>query len=208
MMTPHSVEHLTHQQRKAFLQENKWTSTRRKGGDSPDVCSPLQSLQWQHRTATCPCHNFHPYNSCSAASTARTARRTNHSHAVSFAVGLSACMDPGRCGILAECPRRVFFNTLVMPIHPGTLLMTTVVWLFSVLPLIVLRKSQFTGESINRDLLDLIFLPTAVPTPSSPSQRVKAARSKPHTLAPSLYILTSILSHAVFRSVGGGPWVC
>ena len=43
-------------------------------------------------------------------------------------------------------------NTLVMPIHPGTLLMTTIVWVFGVLPLIVLRKSQLTGESINRDL--------------------------------------------------------
>src|SRR6266403_849879 len=30
-------------------------------------------------------------------------------------------------------------NTLIMPIHPSTLLMTTVVWLFGVLPLIILR---------------------------------------------------------------------
>jgi hypothetical protein len=43
-------------------------------------------------------------------------------------------------------------NTLVTPIHPGTLLMTTTVWVFGVLPLIVLRKSQLTGESMNRDL--------------------------------------------------------
>jgi hypothetical protein len=43
-------------------------------------------------------------------------------------------------------------NTLAMPIHPGTLLMTTIVWAFGVLPLIVLRKSQLTGESIDRDL--------------------------------------------------------
>jgi len=42
-------------------------------------------------------------------------------------------------------------NTLIMPIHPSTLLMTTVVWLFGVLPLIILRKSQLTGEFINRD---------------------------------------------------------
>jgi nucleoporin NDC1 len=43
-------------------------------------------------------------------------------------------------------------NTVAIPIHPGTLLMTTIVWVFGVLPLIVLRKSQLTGESINRDL--------------------------------------------------------
>ena len=43
-------------------------------------------------------------------------------------------------------------NTLVIPIHPGTLLMTTILWVFGVLPLIVLRKSQLTGESINKDL--------------------------------------------------------
>jgi hypothetical protein len=43
-------------------------------------------------------------------------------------------------------------NTLVIPIHPHTLLMTTILWVFGVLPLIVLRKSQLTGESINRDL--------------------------------------------------------
>ena len=42
-------------------------------------------------------------------------------------------------------------NTLVMPVHPSTLLMTTLVWVFGVLPLIVLRKSQLTGESINRN---------------------------------------------------------
>ena len=42
-------------------------------------------------------------------------------------------------------------NTLAIPIHPGTLLMTTIVWLFGVLPLIVLRKSQLTSESFNRD---------------------------------------------------------
>ncbi|KAI0277030.1 nucleoporin protein Ndc1-Nup [Russula aff. rugulosa BPL654] len=83
-------------------------------------------------------------------------------------------------------------NTIAIPIHPGTLLMTTIVWVFGVLPLIVLRKSQLT----------------AVPTPSSsPSQRVKAALSKPHTLrALSLYILTSIListSHVVSGGIGG-----
>jgi hypothetical protein len=43
-------------------------------------------------------------------------------------------------------------NTLIIPIHPGTLLMTTILWVFGVLPLIVLRKSQLTGESISRDL--------------------------------------------------------
>jgi nucleoporin NDC1 len=43
-------------------------------------------------------------------------------------------------------------NTFVIPIHPGTLLMTTILWAFGVLPLIVLRKSQLTGESIIRDL--------------------------------------------------------
>lgn len=43
-------------------------------------------------------------------------------------------------------------NTLVVPIHPATLLMTTIVWAFGVLPLIVLRKLQLTGESINRDI--------------------------------------------------------
>ena len=43
-------------------------------------------------------------------------------------------------------------HTLVMPVHPSTLLMTTLVWVFGVLPLIVLRKSQLTGESINRNV--------------------------------------------------------
>ena len=42
-------------------------------------------------------------------------------------------------------------NTLIMPIHPSTLLMTTLVWVFGVLPLIVLRKSQLTGKSIDRN---------------------------------------------------------
>ena len=42
-------------------------------------------------------------------------------------------------------------NTLAIPVHPGTLLMTTIVWAFGVLPVIVLRKSQLTGESINTD---------------------------------------------------------
>ena len=48
-------------------------------------------------------------------------------------------------------PASGILNTLVTPIHPGTLLMTTIVWVFGVLPLIVLRKSQLTGESMNRD---------------------------------------------------------
>ena len=43
-------------------------------------------------------------------------------------------------------------NALAIPIHPGTFLMTTILWVFGVLPIIVLRKSQLTGESINRDL--------------------------------------------------------
>lgn len=99
-------------------------------------------------------------------------------------------------------------NTLAIPIHPGTLFMTTIVWVFGVLPLIVLRKSQLTSESINKRSLNPNLPSTAVPTPSSsPSRRVKAALSKPHTLrALSLYILASILvstSHVVFGAVGG-----
>lgn len=43
-------------------------------------------------------------------------------------------------------------NSLIMPIHPSTLLMTTLVWGFGVLPLIVLRKSQLTGKSVDKNL--------------------------------------------------------
>jgi hypothetical protein len=43
-------------------------------------------------------------------------------------------------------------NSLIMPIHPSTLLMTTLVWGFGVLPLIVLRKSQLRGKSVDKNL--------------------------------------------------------
>lgn len=43
-------------------------------------------------------------------------------------------------------------NLLIMPIRPSTLLMTALLWVFGVLPLIVLRKSQLTGGSINVNL--------------------------------------------------------
>lgn len=43
-------------------------------------------------------------------------------------------------------------NAIIVPIHPTTLLMTTFVWVFGVLPLIVLRKLQLTGESVDRNL--------------------------------------------------------
>lgn len=94
-------------------------------------------------------------------------------------------------------------NAFIMPLLPSTLLMTTVAWALGVLPVIVLRKSQLTSESINRDLLNPVLHPAAVPTPSpSPSQRIKVAFSKPHTLrALSVYILTTVListSHIVY----------
>ncbi|KAI0002445.1 nucleoporin protein Ndc1-Nup [Russula compacta] len=78
-------------------------------------------------------------------------------------------------------------NAFIMPLLPSTLLMTTIAWALGTLPVIVLRKSQLT----------------TVPTPSSsPSQRIKVAFSKPHSLrALSVYILTSVListSHIVF----------
>jgi nucleoporin NDC1 len=56
-------------------------------------------------------------------------------------------------------------NTLVIPIHPGTLMMTTILWVFGVLPLIVLRKSQLTGESITRDLCIQPYLLQLFPHP-------------------------------------------
>ncbi|KAI9511523.1 nucleoporin protein Ndc1-Nup [Russula earlei] len=79
-------------------------------------------------------------------------------------------------------PASSVWSALLLPILPSTLVMSTLVWAFGVLPIIVLRKSQLTAR----------------PTPSSsPSQRVKVAFSKPHTLrALTLYILTSILTSA------------
>jgi len=43
-------------------------------------------------------------------------------------------------------------KAFIMPFHPSTLLLTIFVWAFGVLPTIVLRKSQLTGESLNRGL--------------------------------------------------------
>jgi hypothetical protein len=66
-------------------------------------------------------------------------------------------------------------NTLAIPIHPSTLLMTTILWVFGVLPLVILRKSQLTGESINNDLciqsyvLQLFPLPPLLPPNASRS---------------------------------------
>ena len=54
-------------------------------------------------------------------------------------------------------------NSLIMPIHPSTLLMTTLVWGFGVLPLIVLRKSQLTGKSVDRNLWIRSYLPQLFP---------------------------------------------
>jgi nucleoporin NDC1 len=40
-------------------------------------------------------------------------------------------------------------KALTIPFHPSTLFVTIFVWAFGVLPIIVLRKSQLTGESVN-----------------------------------------------------------
>jgi len=40
-------------------------------------------------------------------------------------------------------------KALIIPFHPSTLFVTIFVWAFGVLPIIVLRKSQLTGESVN-----------------------------------------------------------
>ena len=81
-------------------------------------------------------------------------------------------------------------NTLVIPIHPGTLLMTTIVWAFGVLPLIVLRKLQLTGESINRDLWIQSYLLQLFPHP--PPLPPNASRSPFPNHTPSAH------SHCTF----------
>lgn len=43
-------------------------------------------------------------------------------------------------------------KALIVPFLPSTLLVTTFVWAFGVLPIVVLRKSQLTGESVSPDL--------------------------------------------------------
>jgi hypothetical protein len=43
-------------------------------------------------------------------------------------------------------------KALIVPFLPTTLLVTIFVWAFGVLPVVVLRKSQLTGESVNPDL--------------------------------------------------------
>ena len=103
-------------------------------------------------------------------------------------------------------------DTLAMPFLPSTLLMTTLVWAFGVLPIIVLRKSHLTGEHVNTVSLNPRFYPcTAVSTPSSsPSQCFKVAFSKPSTVrALSVYILAGIFistSHIIFgRIFEGSP---
>lgn len=50
-------------------------------------------------------------------------------------------------------------RALIIPFHPSTLFVTIFVWAFGVLPIIVLRKSQLTGESVNQVIFepDLTF---------------------------------------------------
>ena len=43
-------------------------------------------------------------------------------------------------------------KALIVPFLPSTLLVTIFVWAFGILPVVVLRKSQLTGESVNPDL--------------------------------------------------------
>jgi hypothetical protein len=76
-------------------------------------------------------------------------------------------------------------NTLVVPIHPGTLLMTSIVWIFGVLPLIVLRKSQLTGESIHRDLWIQSYLLQLFPHPPPPPPNASRPPFPNHT--PSMH---------------------
>ena len=46
-------------------------------------------------------------------------------------------------------------KALIIPFHPSTLFVTAFVWAFGVLPIIVLRKSQLTGESVSQ----VVFVP-------------------------------------------------
>jgi hypothetical protein len=70
-----------------------------------------------------------------------------------------------------------------MPIMPSTLLVTTVVWTFGVLPIIVLRKSLLTGEPINSDPSIPSYLLQLLPRP--PPLLRNASKSRFPNHAPS-----------------------
>jgi nucleoporin NDC1 len=73
------------------------------------------------------------------------------------------------------------FGILVLPLRPSALLASFLTWTFVVLPLIIARRDNLTGECAvpSSFVFDMTEFASATPTPAaSPSQQLKAAFSK------------------------------